>query len=46
LYLDDNFGYALGIAVVCGLLFSTFLTLYVIPALYSFLSKEGKNEEN
>jgi multidrug efflux pump len=37
---------SLGIAVVCGLLFSTFLTLYIIPALYSFLSKEGKNEGN
>lgn len=31
---------SLGIAVVGGLLFSTFLTLYIIPALYSYFSKE------
>jgi multidrug efflux pump len=30
---------SLGIAVVGGLLFSTFLTLYVIPVIYSYLSK-------
>ncbi|MBN2355309.1 efflux RND transporter permease subunit [candidate division KSB1 bacterium] len=31
---------SLGIAVVGGLIFSTFLTLYIIPALYSYFSKE------
>ncbi len=30
---------SLGIAVVGGLLFATFLTLYVIPAIYSYLSR-------
>jgi multidrug efflux pump len=30
---------SLGIAVVGGLIFSTFLTLYMIPALYSYLSR-------
>ena len=29
---------SLGIAVVGGLIFSTFLTLFVVPAVYSFLS--------
>lgn len=31
---------SLGIAVVGGLIFSTFLTLYLIPAVYSYLSKD------
>ena len=30
---------SLGIAVVGGLLFSTFLTLYAVPALYTYLSR-------
>lgn len=32
---------SLGIAVVGGLIFSTFLTLYIIPALYSYLSRKN-----
>jgi multidrug efflux pump len=31
---------SLGIAVVGGLIFSTFLTLYVVPSVYSYFSKE------
>jgi len=33
---------SLGIAVVGGLFFATFLTLYCIPAIYSYLSKNPK----
>jgi multidrug efflux pump len=33
---------SMGIAVVGGMIFATALTLYVIPAFYSFLSKEKK----
>jgi multidrug efflux pump len=32
----------MGIAVVGGMLFSTTLTLYVIPAIYSFMSRNIK----
>ena len=35
---------SLGIAVVGGLLFATFLTLYMIPAIYSYLSGNPKEE--
>ncbi len=33
---------AMGIVIVGGILFSLILTLYVIPAVYSFFSKEYK----
>lgn len=35
----------MGIVVVGGLLFSLVLTLYVIPAVYTFISKENRNEK-
>jgi multidrug efflux pump len=35
---------SLGIAVVGGLLFATFLTLYMIPAIYSYLSRKTARE--
>ncbi len=33
---------SMGIAVVGGMLFSTFLTLFVVPAIYTFISSETK----
>jgi multidrug efflux pump len=33
----------MGIVIVGGIMFSLILTLYVIPAIYSYLSKEKKN---
>jgi multidrug efflux pump len=36
---------SMGIAVIGGMLFSTVLTLYVIPAIYSYLSSEKKRVE-
>ncbi|MBS4028687.1 MAG: efflux RND transporter permease subunit [Ignavibacteriales bacterium] len=33
---------SLGIVVIGGLMFSLVLTLYVIPAMYSYFSKEEK----
>jgi len=35
----------MGIVVIGGVLFSLMLTLFVIPAIYSYLSKSKKNEE-
>jgi multidrug efflux pump len=35
----------LGIVVVCGILFSLVLTLFVIPAVYTFISGKHKKEE-
>jgi len=32
----------MGIAVIGGMLFSTLLTLYVIPAVYSYVSSKTK----
>jgi multidrug efflux pump len=31
---------SMGIAVIGGLIFSTFLTLFVVPAMYSYLSRK------
>jgi multidrug efflux pump len=36
---------SMGIAVVGGMIFSGILTLYVIPAMYSYLSKERPSED-
>jgi multidrug efflux pump len=33
---------AMGIAVIGGMFFSTFLTLFVVPAIYSYISSETK----
>jgi len=37
---------AMGIAVVGGMIFATFLTLYVVPAVYSYISSESKSNDN
>ena len=34
---------AMGVAVIGGLLIATFLTLYVVPAIYSYVSSSKKN---
>lgn len=36
----------LGIVIVGGIVFSLVLTLYVIPAMYTFLSRRGKNSHD
>ena len=36
---------SMGIAVVGGMVFSTFLTLFVVPAMYTFISSETKKPE-
>jgi len=35
---------AMGITVVGGMLFSTFLTLFVVPAIYTYISSESKTK--
>jgi multidrug efflux pump len=35
---------SMGIAIVGGLLIAGFFTLYIIPAIYTYFSKEGANE--
>jgi multidrug efflux pump len=37
---------SMGIAVVGGLIFSTFLTLYIVPAMYTYLSEKSKLVSN
>ncbi len=35
---------SMGIAIIGGLIFASFLTLYIIPAMYSYFSKDGANK--
>ncbi|MBK7132494.1 MAG: efflux RND transporter permease subunit [Bacteroidales bacterium] len=37
---------SMGIAVVGGMFFATFLTLFVVPAMYTYISSEPKKIEN
>ena len=37
---------AMGIAVVGGMMFSTFLTLFVVPAIYTYISSDIKQVEH
>ncbi|MBQ2856921.1 MAG: efflux RND transporter permease subunit [Bacteroidaceae bacterium] len=36
---------AMGISVVGGMLISTFLTMFIVPAVYSYISTNRKNQE-
>ncbi|MCE5347970.1 MAG: efflux RND transporter permease subunit [Bacteroidales bacterium] len=37
---------SMGVAVIGGMVFSTFLTLFVVPAIYMYISSETKKSEN
>ena len=37
---------AMGITVVGGMMFSTFLTLFVVPAIYTYISSEPKKKDD
>lgn len=37
---------SMGVAIIGGLLFATLLTLYVIPAVYSYVSEKSKDVSN
>jgi multidrug efflux pump len=37
---------SMGVAVIGGMIFSTFLTLFVVPAIYTYISSESKKSEN
>ncbi len=37
---------SMGVAVIGGLVLSTFLTLFVVPAVYSYISSDSKNIKN
>lgn len=37
---------SMGVAVAGGLIFATFFTLYIIPAMYSFISSEKKKKND
>ena len=35
---------AMGVAVVGGMVVSTFFTMFIVPAIYSYISTERKHE--
>ena len=37
---------SMGIVIIGGIMFSLVLTLFVVPALYSYMSREAKHEQN